>query len=369
MWDLPTLIEATKIVGMSKSSTKAYDEQILSSFFKTDLPLFQLPLARPFAQDVSIQALQANALFVSITLDIIGSLSFILQTGILRFLPSILYPIVQKATDINHTFVQQAAQNSLRRICIAADFPSLTDLFSRQIDLLMENITRDLHASSVGSGTQHFYNIIIGINCMLRVVEQLISKFVSEPLKMKDHKLATIQNLQLLDVIEALISWFDANFDKSYQSLTMFIEVPLGLLKVFVVSSRYLSSLIHSDTDFSSRHSPSSEIKKNTSPWIDSLHEFLVEPIGHTENEESPHNDNDNRDTTEKDNVHVPANSITFMKRTAKASRRMMSLTSFFFSLEDVRVQRYTCEALKYALLTLGRIENYVKVSPSYDRC
>jgi hypothetical protein len=362
MWNLPSSIEATKIAGASEVSVfnKAGDEHILASYFKTNLPLYQLSQARPFAQDVSIQALHANALFISLELEIIGSIASILRSGILRFIPSILYPIVQKATDINHSFVQQAALKTMHRIGSAAEIPSLTDLFSQYFELLMENITRYLNTTTADIDTRNLYNTVNSIHCILRVVEQLISNSMSTLHKMDGDEQAITQNLQLLDVIEGLIAWFDANFDKSKPALNHLIEVPLGLLKVFVISSQYLSSLIQMDSLFSSKLFSCTGTKQTVVPWIDSLKEFLVEPSGCTQHVSSPLQDT--RERTGKDMAQPSNNTITFMKRTAKVSRRMMSLASFFFSLNDVRIQRYTCEALKYALVTLGRIEWLVEV-------
>jgi|GEM_PF-5926529 len=366
MWNLPTLVEGTKIAGAFEVSNKAKDEQILSTLFKTDLPLYKLPQSSRYAKDVSLQALQANALFLSFTLEMIGSMSSILRHDILRFIPSIMYPIIQKATDMNHSFVQQAAMKTMHKISIAADFPCLAELFSQNFDLLMEHITRDLNASRIDNNAGNIYNIVIGINCMLRVIEQLISKYMSGSHRIEANEQGATQNLQLLDVTDSLIAWFATNFDKSKQSLNMFIEVPIGLLKVFIISSQYLSTLIPSNSLSKVQHMSSMETKMNPTPWMDSLHEFLVEPHGCVQNEI----DDDTSVRVREESVYVSSNMIIFMKRAATASRRMMSLTSFFFSLDDVRVQRHICEALKYALTTLGKIERYVKVSAlQYDGC
>ena len=347
----------------SETSIKANDEQILSSFFKTDMPLFQLTPARPNGCEfhgVSIHALQANAFFTSLSLEVVSSLCRILQSGILRFIPSILYPIVQKASDINHSLVQRAATSTLHQICSAVDCPSLTELFTLHFDLLMECVSRDLNMPSISNDSKNFSNIIVGINCLLKVIEQIISKLLRVPVRLSETDQKLPQNIQLLDVIESLLSWFDNNFEKSNQALNLFIEIPHGLLKVLIVSSRYLSILVNLDTESSTWDKAATTFKVHPTPWLDCLQEFVVDPIGHTDNVMIPQSFTSDATPTP---IFFPSvNCSSFIKRIAKVTRKMMFLCSFFFSLDDVRVQRSTCEVLKYAMITLGRIEQYVKV-------
>merc|ERR1740139_1718670 len=77
-------------------------------------------------------------------MELVGIISTILQRGFDTFLPIILYPLLQKTSDMNGDYVQQTTSVVLSRISNDLGYTSIRAMLSFSCNLLMETITCEL---------------------------------------------------------------------------------------------------------------------------------------------------------------------------------------------------------------------------------
>lgn len=337
-WDLVQSSESSNILLDGPSST-----QLLSS-----------PLSKEKASKQAhyfgscTEALHGNASLIVGLMDLISSLAITLSSDFNKFVPAILYPLVQKTSDLNSQSVQDSAFICLSHISNAIGYSSLDIMLRAKYSYLMETLISELNTHQVTKTNIHsqaicFYSLHNVIEFMLKHDEYKDDQFEIET-----------KILLLTDVQSSMTRWFNRQFKRNTRELLQNITVPMGLISVFISAAIHLRDILSSlESSISNKMGIDSVYFR----WEDLLLEFEegtnrtaeANELNSSEGEEEP-------DGPKKTlSAHV-------LGRLASDLEQILTINSAFLSIADLKLQRKSCELFTAAFGLLATIQNHTKV-------
>lgn len=395
LWHLPTSLELAKVANQGRTDkdildiyfrkTRRYPETLSNEVIQRggNATAFTIP-------KLSVSALNGNSTLTAHLMELVGTISFILQRGFDIFLPTILYPLLQKTSDINGDYVQQTTFAVLSRISTDLGYSSTRAMLSFSCNLLMETITCELLCPShIESNSQH-HHMAICFHVIEMTMQNLhhdtTTAVQHDSLDIIPHKRAINDEthiVMLVEMLDAMIFWFNHNSKKGHKELLSTIMIPLSLVKAFTASAKYINELM-----MITKRQPTNMPNENaqncdySEPWTDLLLQFKKESncpidvtcdtdvsgkeafIAHHCNKEYPKEVHTNKEIIPKDKTIKLqcSQSHDTLERVANVTRHMLSLSSFYLSSTDLKIQRTSCDMLLNGFNLLSSVECLSKV-------
>ena len=408
LWTLPTTsTEATRMrfnLAELPHPGDSRENDILRSFFQTsssDLISvhgnFQRSLyigeetKNVFEPEIIAPALGSNAIVLGYLMDIVGNVSRLLGMDMASFLPTILFPILEKtSTSANHHHVQQCAVKTLGQIAQATGAASVSLLIYKNLDYLLESMSSKLYG--LGGlpyrrrAKQEFPVSLPG------VLELLLSSATKEiklghSISAKGKMKMKSRIIFLQDVVNSLVTHFDSILSTSVDYGQTELATMLGMAESFNASAKFLLSIVRS-LHHIEHDPPKLTTEHNGKPWMDILVQFhqgaqedsrgdeigLPDRLSAKEGFKRHHSLKD----ACYDKVEEVANSsVTMTNNTSDADveyitgnisvvNEIISRCCFFISTEDLRIQVSSCKALEASLDFLAYAQN-VKVRNAFE--
>ena len=327
-----------------------------------------------FVSNVSATALHGNALLHMIFMQMIEALSSILETNFNECLPTVLYPLLQKASDINSAIVQRTSLDTITAVSLSSGYRSFEEMLSTYFRYIVEVFTSELQGSFLFHSEKHLREQAVcfySLHTVIKLILQSLTK-QKESERNTDSRCPPIDETQLMvlmDMIQTINTWFNKNFKKSVKNLVTMMVVPLGMLQVFKACTEYMDSLLQVS------NVPEAQELNNDSPWMDLLLQFECD----NDNEDDDITINGREgfqqyltskdhdlnielleDTNEDEREQVLSSET--LKRLIGIIQQVMLTNSMFLSIPDLRLQRESCDLFSNSFHLLNTIQCFGKV-------
>jgi len=305
-----------------------------------------------FDSNIAASALHGNALLISAFMEIIEGLASILGTEFVDFIPAILYPILQKTSDINSVFLQQRAIDTLITVSTSSGYTSFEFMLSTHFRYIIDVFSVELRGSTFLLYENHLRQQAICFYSLHKIIKIMLESLL------KEKKFAnTIANnhlaydettlADLMDMIQTVNTWFNTNFKKNTNSLIIEMTVPLSMVQVFNSCFEYMNAVIEFD-----KSDITISTIKDESHWTDLLLQFeLIE-----------NNDKgavSTRNSTHSPLLSQPLLSSRILMRLSDTIRQVMLTNSVILSLPELRLQREACDLLRQSFYLLHTMQNH----------
>ncbi len=327
LWQLPTTFQwAQPMKGKIQKNTKSIQGSVFGYSQRHLIPTSKIsdtPFEKkenPFISDISAAALNGNGLLQINFMQIIETLSSILGTSFAEYIPTILYPLLQKTSDINSAIVQKASLDTLKSISLSSGYKSLDEMLSTYFRYIIEVFSLELQAPFVLKSEDQLRQQAVCFYSLHAIVRFILTNAIKEngPRRSEDcTHICDDRFMALIDIIQTINDWFNKNFKKNLEDLVQLMVVPLGMVQVF----------------------------KGCTEYIDSLLQFYMKIHSNT-------------DKVEK--LILPSNILSRLIDTIK---QMMLTNSMFLSIPDLKLQRESCDLFGNCFHLLSTIQSYTKVS------
>jgi hypothetical protein len=330
-----------------------------------------------FASNISAAALHGNALIQVVLMQMIKSLSSILETDFIEYMPAVLYPLLQKTSDINCNLVQTAALETLTAVSLSSGYTSFDEMLSIHFRYIIEVFSSELQGPFLLKSEQHLRQQAVCFYSLHTVVKLILQSLIQkrEVNKSSDHSSDVINETQivlLIDMVQSINTWFNINFRKSVMDLVTLLIVPLGMLKVFNGCIEYMDSVLQVSFDM-----PKTPESHDDSPWIHLLLQFECDTDNHSDDEPTILNgrqgfqqhlstqdhENDTKPVEELSKEIKPVLSGETLGRLVSIIRQVMLTNSVFVSTPDLKLQRESCDLFNRSFHLLYTIQLHSKVS------
>lgn len=317
---------------------------------------------------ICTEAINGNGTLLVCLMDLISTLAFNLSTDFNKFIPAVLYPLVQKTSDLNSSSVQDAAFLSLHNISNAAGYGSLDNMLDENYSYLMETLISELNTPQ--STETNLRSQAICFYSLHNIIEFMLNK--KEPTA--DDRVIETKLLLLADMQASMTKWFNAQFRRSTRNLLRNVMVPMGLISVFISSATYLHGILSSLETAEVRGVGLDSILFQ---WEDLLLEFeegeptVAENTGLKSTHGIPStstllNESD-EESRECRNVKISAH---VLGRLSRCLQDVLTINSTLLSLPDLKLQTKACELFSVAFRLLSSIQHHAKVRLfSYSLC
>jgi hypothetical protein len=281
-------------------------------------------------------------------MDLIAKLATTLGPDFIKFVPLILYPIVQKISDLNSRSVQDAAGVTLIKISDATCHFSVQGMLLSNFRYLIETLTTELNNPYV---TDHdlksqaicFHSLHGMIDLILRSTDDtLFDEDIEDRVML------------LTDMQRSIVSWFDRQFSRNAQELLSNIAIPLSLSNVLSSILRFLNRCMSS-------YLPIAQSEVSTSleqfSWEDLIVEFQTLPIDIGESHHEAIAAMEGSQMTSPS----PVSSHVLEKLTVDIEQSLL-VNATFITLPNVKLQKKACELFLAAFELLFSIQQLAKV-------
>lgn len=347
LWQLPSkLNQIFRETGRDKSSKKEKSNMV--SLQSIELASFNSKLMSPLdVSDVSLEAYNGNGAVLVCLMDLISTFAKSVGSQFVKFIPVILYPLIQKASDMNSQSVQDGAHITLLNISHLIGHSSVQSMLFTNYGYLMETLTAELsnpYRTEVDLRSQAicFYSLH-------NIIEFLLKSEYSD----EDKEVVETNLLLLTDMQSSMTSWFNLQFSRRTDDLLRCIMIPMGLTSVFVSCSTFLHKTLITLLPVQEGE----DLKLEDMAWEALLLEF------ETNNEEKPeNNDGDHSDPASKKTSHTIISGYV-LKRLVCDLEKVLMVNSMLLALPDLKLQRKACDLFRIAFRALSSIQRHVKVS------
>ncbi len=312
-------------------------------------------------------SLNGNAMILSMFIQMIQALSSILGNKFNDFIPVVLYPLLQKTSDINCVILQRASFDTMTQISLSSGYASVDKMLSVQFRFIVEIISVELRGSFLES-EKHLRQQAVCFYSLHKVLKFMLESLTSEREQMKvtETDSTSIDNTQLivlLDMMQTINSWFNNNFKKDIKSLIALMMVPLSMMQVFKACIEYMDILVkfHSKDDTNIQSLQDEEFD-----WRHLLlqfhcdHENLETHCGQKPIpvDEDPTIVNLTLDNEEKV-VGVPLLPAGILMRLKSTLGQVMLTNSVLLSLPELKLQREACDLLTQSFHLLHTVQEH----------
>ena len=305
--------------------------------------------------DVSFVALHGNSLVQCGLMALVCGLAELHTKHFQQYMTSVLYPLLQKTSDVNCNAVQQSAIDTLQRIAVVCELGSFEDLLSHNFRFIIEVFTSQLQTSFFVQTEKHVHQQSIGF-CTLQTVMKFLKQsniqagILSSNLNRSDDYQSNI--MLVVGMMKTLNDWFVKNFNKGIHALASVMVIPNGMLEVFIMCVEYIQ------THFATKKEKS-KTKTDEFHWMNLLIQFELD--------DNPSNRKKTEDLNH--NCFAPASpekvlSIDTMKEIIGVIQKVMLTNSVFLSIPDLKIQKLSCDMFNTAFSLLHSVQQYCKVCP-----
>jgi len=364
LWQLPSTndwaLANTPDHGTASDLFSNSDHESLSKLQNGIVPSQSLANMTLHPSKSSSEALTGNEILITCLMELISTLAINLNSDFSKFIPTVIYPLVQKTNDLHSPPVQDAAFFTLSHISNATGYSSAQEMMFANYSYLMETLIAELsnpHSSEADLRSQAicFYSLHNIIDFMLKNKEQTI-----------DAQAIETNMLLLTDMQASMTAWFNRQFKRSTQELLQCVMVPMGLVSVFISSANYLHEIL--STLMPVPENNEHEIESEEFRWEDLLLEFEIEGPPTKEEESaaasiaSSNSRNANEDAdTPLDGKSIPVSGHV-LKRLTQVLQEVLTANSTLLSLPNSKLQRKSCELFSAAFKLLSSIQHHAKV-------
>ncbi len=324
--------------------------------------------AKSYDTVVYAEALNGNGALVICLMDFVSSLALNLRSDFKKFIPTVLYPLVQKTSDLNSGDVRDAAILSLYNISSATGYSNLEEMLHDNYSYLMETLISELSAPQkneiiLRSQAICFYSLHNIIEFMLKRQESVTNEKAFE-----------MEMLLLIDMQVALTKWFNVQYRETKRKFLQDISVPMGLLSVFISSTAYLHEILSS---LESKNNHNDGVDSIQFRWEDLLLEFEMPGIvEETKGEETKEkevemgcDDSSTKEVglsafdTNDDVGKIKVVSAHVLSRLTRSLEDVLTINSNLLSHQNLLLQTKACEFFTVAFRLLSSIQHHAKVS------
>jgi hypothetical protein len=350
LWKLPTTHECAKLLGATINTSSSHANIFNSSEAVINLTSNKgaslkatqyIPILT--SSTATTDALVANSMLQTCLLDTILSISSILQDQFRQFIPSLLYPLLSKISDLNSPSVRSASSATIASIAKSSNYTSPEVMLSCNFAYLMEIMTIELK-NPTHNGTD-FFSQSYCFYSLHSVIKNIIDY------EGEDHiepQLLETRILLIVTLLSTMGMWFNRNFKKSTEGLLRSIVVPLSLVRVYHSTFKQLNLLIRDDK--SEGKSSRSEVGFK---WEKLLVEFQM--IHNLESETVRRAD----DSKKKKSNQISLNTL---KSLISCADEVLQINTLLLSLPDLKLQCESLDLIKQIYQLLATIQNVAQV-------
>lgn len=296
---------------------------------------------------VSLEAYNGNGALLVCLMDLISTFVKSVGSKFDKFIPVILYPLIQKASDLNSQSVQEGAHLTLSNISQSTGHSSVQNMLLANYGYLMETLTAELsnpHRTELDLRSQSicFYSLH-------NIIEFLLKSEGAE----KDKDLVETNLLLLTDMLSSMTSWFNQQFSRGTDDLLRCIMVPMGLTSVFVSCSTFLHKTLFTLLPIQEGEYPKFEHLE----WEALLLEFEINEEEKTEGNDRDHH----KSPPNKTSPTIISGYV--LKRLSRDLEQVLTVNSTLLALPDLKLQRKACELFRVTFRALSSIQRHAKVS------
>lgn len=304
--------------------------------------------------DISFSALYGNSLIQCGFIDIIENLRVLIPTHFEQYMTTLLYPLLQKTSDINCSSVQQHALSALQNIALTCGFTSIEKLLSYHLRYIIEVFTSHLQGTILVQTEKQFYQQSHSFYTL-----QSVMKFLKQPgsleVSLQDTNRESRDECEskamlVVDMMKTLNDWFVKNFKKGVNDLVSFIVVPMGMLDVFTTCIEFIQSKFH--------HIKKKQRKPdNDFHFMNLLRQFEV---GDCISAVDSFVNTNQSSLTSASNEDI-FSSDTF-KEMINVIQNVLLTISVYLSIPDLKIQRMSCKFFNDAFRLLSKVQIHCKV-------
>lgn len=312
-------------------------------------------------------SLNGNAMMQSMFIQMIQALSSILGNKFNDFIPVVLYPLLQKTSDINCVILQKTAFDTIKQMSLSSGYASVDEMLSVQFRFIVEIISVELRGSFLES-ENHLRQQAVCFYSLHKVLKFMLESLTSERNQIQTTEMdsTTIDNTQLivlLDMMQTINSWFNNNFKKDIKSLVALMMVPLSMLQVFKACIEYMDILVkfHSKDETNTQSLQDEEFNwRHLLLQFQCDHENVETHCGQKSIpvDEDPTNVNVILDNEEKV-VGVPLLPAGILMRLKSTLGQVMLTNSVLLSLPELKIQREACDLLRQSFYLLHTLQEH----------
>lgn len=353
LWKLPTTYECAHLLGaLLEKNTSRVD-----TFLGSEMPIIPTSLINKSefinrcdeinlgSSHISTDALVANGMLQACLLDIITVVSFILEENFSVFIPTLLYPLLSKLSDINCPLVRRTTLSAIDSISNSGGYRSSEDMLSHHFAYLMEVMTTELKCPSNGENElfSHHY-CFYSLHSTIKYVIDYDSRLRVEPRSIET------RILLLVDMLSSLGRWFNGNFKKNTDGLLRSVVVVNGMLQLYCSTFMQLNLLL-----MQPESKEDSFLEEDHFRWESLLVEFqLDEDVGVTDF------------GIPKIPSHIkeikPDVSWSTLRKLIECTDSILMINSLLVSISDLRTQVDALALFKEIFELLAAIQRMVKV-------
>lgn len=343
LWQLPSKSN----VFFGQSGRPGSNEQMVTAL----TPLHLQTVSTVDKTVISFEAYNGNGALLVCLMDVISTLAKSIGAKFDKFIPVILYPLIQKTSDLNSQSVQDGAHLALTIVSQVTGHSSVQNMLIANYGYLMETLTAELsnpYRTEVDLRSQAicFYSLHNIIEFLLKNEGGTEDKDVLET------------NLVLLtDMQSSMTSWFNQQFSRRSNELLRCIMVPMGLTSVLISCSTFL----HKSLCTLLPVQEGDGVEYDDMTWTDLMLEFNIESKPAT-NEEKVETNNHDDDTPGTGKVTPTVISGCVLKRLTRDLQQVLTVNSTLLALPDLKLQRKSCELFRTAFAALSSIQRHAKV-------
>lgn len=308
-----------------------------------------------YDSNISSASLHGNGLMQSSFMEMIEALSSIFGHKFNDYIPVVLYPLLQKTSDINCDALKERAFHTMTTFSLLSGYTSFDNMLSVHFRYIIEIFSMELRGSFIKS-KKHLRQQAVCFYSLHKVVQYLL-KSLTEKRQQLDcfdkeyYSSDETQLMTLMDMVQTINVWFNTNFNMSIKSLTILMVVPLSMLQVFKLCIEYMNMLVK----FRNGKPDKQALRDDYFPWTHLLLEF--ECID--DQEESP-KDKGKFELSSGDDIDAALSTI-ILSRLIVTMRQVMMTNSVILSLPELKVQKESCDLLRQSLILLSTIQFHCK--------
>jgi len=334
--------------------------------------------------EISARALNGNALVICSLIEMIGSLANLLGQNMESFLPTILYPLIEKSNHFGHHYIQKSAKTALKTVAHCTGTTSVYTLVVQNFDYLLEVMSSSMHSLNAGASLNGQW---MALPSLPGIVEMLLKSVVKE---------ASAAHNQTKKLNVPVGSCFGSKYvsmlgDLVYKIMKAFTEMPsresgnIDLLRVFRAVLEYLQLSLDDYEEESDNESVDGENIVGD-PWLDVLFEFAQENedlfIANSNKQDYKYTtggfpqhhgfkeiDVTDREVEGTDGLEstdsYPKSKVRLFVEETQIAKLILSRCSFLLCSPDLMVQAAACETLVSGFGYLAAIQKYLMITPA----
>lgn len=298
---------------------------------------------------ISSQALTTNGSLLVCIMNLISTLANCIGSPFSKFIPILLYPLVQKMSELNSQPVRDAAYSTLVNISRVCDYCSVQEMLLSNYNILVEVLSNELGSVNrtemeLHSQTVCFYSLSNVINILLESQDGQI-----------DSETSSTRILQLCDMQDSLIEWFGQNFTLNTNKLIRHPSIPIGLLSVLGSSIGFvniiLTKLVH-ECDFEKKEFD------DGFQWLDLFIEFELD----TDTEQK---EEGVKKGSQIMNANLGKSTISgySLGRLTTNLRKILTTSATLITVPNLILQRKACDLFRDIFQGLSLVQTLTKVS------